>query len=671
MMIGLEHKKYRLTVLLFTSIAIIATLIMSFFVETNYDMTKYLDQNSNTYQGIEILEQTFGNHSGIELMVDGLSLSQTVALKNQINDLPYVVGVVFIDDYIDINTPLEFIPDELKNVFISNQYHKLQIQFELDSYDVRLESTVASIRSLSSGAIRGDLLGNIEARRVANDQMILIMLIILPICILILGVASKSIVEVLLILITLGIGIVLNTGTNILLNDISFITMTMAMALQLAMSLDYSLMLVHRYHEYQDLGRLEAVKKSLRASLKPITASGFTTVFGFIALMFMQYRIGFDMGFVLAKGILFSYLTVIIVLPILLYYADPLIKKTTYHKVLPNVDFIGKTLYKIRLPLLISFVILSIVGFYFSQQSPYMYAGTQLEKGSTLYLENEQIEAQFGKSNTLVILFKGEDVDREVMLAQSLLSHPNILRIDSLVTSVDPTIPRSFLPETLVSNFIQNGYSRFILYTDLTEESDAFFELDQYIRDQTFSFFDEAYFLGTMSSTADIKEMVLADTMIVLVLSIGLVFIVLLLVFKSILKPIILILVIEAAIWFNFAFNGVFETPVMYIGYLIIMSIQLGATIDYGVLLTSRYQENLETLSKKEAYIMAINQSLPTIIVSSLILSAAGFIEFFVSDMSAIKEIGLLLGRGALIALLSIILFVPPLLDTFIKKKGN
>lgn len=667
------NKSSRLIILIVTFILTISLGITSFFVKTNYDMTKYLDPSSNTFQGLEILDDTFGNHATIELMTKGMTIDEMVSLKQAIKGLDDVESVIFIDDYVNLSeTPIEFVPEEIKGPFIQSDYMKLQIVFSKDAYDASLDDTLETIEGLTTSYMRGEVLENAHARGVASKQLLVIMAIIVPICIIILILASKSYIEVLLILLTLGVAIILNTGTNVFLSDISFITMTMAMALQLAMSFDYSLFMIHRYHEYRHLGKEKAIKLAWQKSFKSITTSSLTTIFGFMALMFMQYKIGFDMGFVLAKGILFSYLAVILLLPIGLYYADDWIKKTMHRPFLPNMAFIGHFVFKARYLLLVSLVVIAIGGYYFQDQNTYLYQGTQSESGSKLANDQALISDIFGANQPYVILIKGEDVLREVSLVSELLSFEHVTSVQALVTTVDPNIPRDFIPDDIKSNFINNGYTRIILNTTLTKENEAYFELDDMIRKTTSAYFDEAYYIGVIPSTTDIKTSVNHDTILVLSISIGLVFLVILVMFKNLLLPIILVLVIEASIWLNLGIQSLAGTPILYIGYLIIMSIQLGATIDYAVLMSSRYIEERLSKNRKDALIESVKTSTPTIFISALILSAAGLIEFIVSDMAAIQEIGLLLGRGTMIAFLLTILILPTYLfvfDRFIVKK--
>ncbi len=645
--------------------------ILSFSVKTNYDMTTYLPQDSNTKQGIEILETTFGNHTSIDLVVDGWTVDEVIDLKQSILQMQYVYSVIWLDDYVNLSeVPIDFVPLDVKSPFYVDGKSKLMIEFELDSYDTRLDDVIHEIQDISNDHLymRGEVLNNLESHRVASNQLFLIMAIIVPLCIIIMVFASKSYIEAGLILVTLGIAIVFNLGTNLILGSVSFITMTMAMALQLAMSLDYTLFLLHRYHEYRDLPVVERVKMAVKKSFVSITVSSLTTIFGFIALCFMSYGIGLDMGLVLAKGILLSYLSTMIVLPVLLILCHRWIEKTTHRTWMPSFKRLGEWLYRARYYLMGLFIVLALGSFIVQREANYLYQNTG-HATSMIASDQAYIEEHFGSFNPVVILIHGEDVEREVGLVTELLQNEHVLSVNALVTTVDPNIPRTMIPETIKGAFIQNGYTRIILNTDISKESAEFYALNDYVISKTESYFEEAYYVGVIPATADIKNLILSDTALVLWLSIGLVALVIGIAFKSILIPLILVLIIEASIWFNIAINVWLSTEILYVGYLIILSIQLGATIDYAVLLTSRYLEERKTLTAKDAYQKAIEKSLPSIIISAIILSFAGFTEAIVSDMDAIQDIGIMLGRGTLFSWLFSVGFVLPFISLIVHIK--
>ncbi|MDY0210262.1 MAG: MMPL family transporter [Acholeplasma sp.] len=666
-------KKGRIITISVTLLLVIISTISAFFVKTNYDMTKYLDVNSNTYQGIQLMQDHFGEISQAEVMATG-DIADAIEFKTYIKTLDYVQTAVFIDDYVDLSlVPIEFVPEDIKANFIQDENYKILVTFSLNAYDTRIDETLISIETYGDVYLRGEIIDNQHAREVANSQLIVIMAIIVPVCILVLVLFTASLIEVLIVLVVLGVGILLNLGTNLFIGEVSFITMTMAMALQLAMSFDYSLFFLHRLHEYEDLGKEASIKKALKLSFKSITASSLTTIFGFIALMFMQYKIGLDIGLVLSKGILFSYLSVILVMPVLVYVLFPLLLKTKHKVLLPKFKGLAKWIEKRKLILGIFFLLFVIGGLLLQSETAYSYQTHTSSPGSRVYDDNEIITQKFGPNNPYIILFKDSTVSKDLSLISDLSQMPEVLSIQALVTTVDPNTPRELIPSSVIKPFIQGDYSRIILNLSLVEENSAYYELDTKIRETAKTYYTEAYYIGLMPSTSDIRTMVLEDSLLIMMLSIVLVGLVVGLVFKSLFLPILLLIIIESSIWMNVGLNSLTDSKVLFIGYLIVMSIQLGATIDYAVLMSSRYIENRTSLSKKDALIEAISKSLPTILISAIILSLAGFVEYLVSDMEAIKAIGLLLSRGTIFAFLVTLLFLPPYLyygdRLFIKRK--
>jgi len=345
--------------LIILSIFIVITTISAFLiprVQTNYDLTTYLPNDSQTQIGIDTLEDEFGILSLIEIQVNDIEVSDTIEISSLIENINHVERVIWLDDYVDLETvPISFIDQETLNRFYIDSNALLQVSIGLDSYDLDIEQVINEIKSQLSDfdyAMRGDVINNIENRHIADQEVLKIMLLIVPIVIVILMVASSSWIEPIILLITLGFAVVLNLGTNVFLPNVSYITKTMTLALQLALSLDYGLFFIHRFYEEKektdDLSI--AIKTAFKRSLSPITASALTTMAGFLSLFFMQYAIGFDIGIVLSKGIFFSYLTTMLITPILVYFMYPLIVKTkhkTFLKPFKNyiLEYTAKTVW--------------------------------------------------------------------------------------------------------------------------------------------------------------------------------------------------------------------------------------------------------------------------------------------------------------------------------------
>lgn len=638
-------------------------------VTTNYDLTKYLPEDSETQIGLDILEEEFGVHSLVELQIINITVENAILIAQSIERIDHVEEVVWLNDYVDLNTvPIEFIDDEIVQKFYIDSNALMQISIDLDGYNLDQEIVLNHIISELSDyeyAFRSEVIRNIENRQIANQETLKIMLLIVPVVIIILLIASKSWIEPLILLISLGFAVVMNLGTNIFLPDVSYITQTMALALQLALSLDYGLFLIHRYHEEKEKTAdvNEAIRLAFRRSFSSITASALTTIAGFISLFFMRYSIGFDIGMVLSKGILFSYLTTMIVTPVLIYLMHPLIEKTK-HKVLikPSKSFV-KHLLKLRYLLLIIFIGISATSFILSNKTEYLYgSNTSFDEDSQVTIDENIISDTFGSYQQVVILVPNGQIAHEISLANDLMSNQNIIEVQTLVTVADPNIPREFLPNDLKSEFIGNNYTRFILSVLVTEESDLLYELQNDLKTYIENYYEDYYMIGAIQATENIKTLITEDQLMITLASVVAIFIILAITFKSFVIPIVLVLLIESAIWMNLSILYLQDTKTIFIGYIVVMAIQLGATIDYAVLMTTRYVENRKTLSPFEAIDFSYQKSFITIMISALVLSVAGFTEGLFSNISSVQDIGYLLGKGALISFIYILIFLPILL---------
>lgn len=645
---------------------------------TNYDLTIYLPDDSGTKQGLEIIKDEFSEESSIQILVMDVTSTQLIPLMDSIGSVSLVKNVIWLDDYVDLSSvPIEYIDQETLAPFYQDGDALITIIFDADPYDTTLETSINSIKDQLSNYeihLRGDVLSNIQARTVAKGEVVKIMYLIIPIIIIILLLASHAWVEPILVLIVLGIAVLFNIFTNGLLNNVSFITQTMALALQLALSIDYALFMIHRFYEERKTNNAhDAAILARNHSFKSITASALTTIAGFTALFFMKYQIGLDIGLVLSKGIIFSYLSTIILLPTLLAWFDPLIQKTKHGMLIPSFAKFFKLQYKLRYVLF--FILVAAIGFgaYFQSQTTYIYGSSTVGSSvSTLTQDKNLIRDRFGYNNQLVILIPNETVNQEILLSQALLSHPDITNVQALVTNVDPNIPREFLPLELLDQFEGTTYSRIIITTSLYEENDALYTFVEDLNAIVNTQYDEYYIVGNASALTDIRASILDQNLLITLLTIIAVGIIVGVIFKSFTIPILLVGIIQGAVWINLSILYFMNTEVIYIGYLVVMSIQLGATIDYAVLLTNRYLDERKKLPKKEAMLEAYSKSSISILISGAILTIAGFTEGIFSKIDSVTDIGLLLGKGAMISSLMIFIFLPTalvLLDKIIIRK--
>ncbi|MDO9629595.1 MAG: MMPL family transporter [Acholeplasmataceae bacterium] len=639
----------------------------------NYDMTIYLPSDSNTKLGMDILTEEFGKESMIQVMIMDIDIGDLLIIKENIKDIENISNVIWIDDYVDIvNVPLEYVDPSVVALFYSENDALITIVFDVDAYDTSIDDSIQRIREILSDYqthIRGEPINHSESRRIANGETIKIMVLLIPIVLLLLVLSSHAWAEPILIIITLGVAVLFNLFTNGLLSNVSFITQTMSLALQLALSIDYALFMIHRYYEERlSNPAKEASRLAFKHSIKPITISALTTIAGFSALTLMRFTIGLDIALVLSKGILFSYISTMILLPILLIWLDPLLTKTKHRVFFPSFSNLARFQLKYKHFLFALLVI--VIGFSFFMQNKTQYLYGESSEGnpdSVVNLDLQYINQRFGINHQMVVIIPNETVQGEVELVSLLSTNENVIRINSLVLEADPNIPREFLPNELVSYYVGESYSRIILTTSIYEENSELFLFVENLKYMISTQYDEYYIVGQASALSDIQSSIKDQGIWIMMLTVLGVSLIVGLIFKSIKIPIILVSIIIGAIWLNMTLLVIGDTKILYIGYLIVMSIQLGATIDYAVLLTHRYIEERKSKDAEQAMLTAFTQSSISIIISGSILTIVGFVEGFFSDIDSVTKIGQLLGSGALISLLMILFFLPVSLLVFDK----
>ena len=661
-------KKHAFIFIFFFVITIISAILIG-QVKTNYDLSIYLPEDSKTSQGLELFETEFGAHSMIQVMLEDVETQEVITAKSILGDIDHVEEVLWLDDYVDLNTvSLNFIPEEMLNNFYVDQNALVTIILDIDTYSVLIDQVKSDIEMQLNNfmiSLRGDALIEMTNRDIASHETFKIMAIIVPIVLLILFATSKSWFDPIITLISLGVAVVLNLGTNALLPNISFITQTLALALQLALSIDYTLFFLHRYHgERKYLSPKDAMRKAYTRTLPAITASALTTIAGFLALLMMKYKIGFDIGIVMSKGIILSYIVVLTLIPLITLHTDKILMKWQHKSFLVTPKALLKYILKAKYVLMIVFIGLIVFGFYYQLKATYSYGQNQsISEDSEVQVDLNNINQYFENYKQMVILVPNDKIQNEISLVTSLSSNKHVKSIDTLITQVDPMIPRDLLDQTFVRTYVGEAYTRIILNTDILVENDEMYQFADDIDQLIGSIYgDDYYIIGFASTASEIEDIVTSDHLKVMIISMVAIFIILTMTFKNPIIPLCLILVIESAIWFNVGLLYLTDIKTLYIGYLVVMSIQLGATIDYAVLLTTRYLEHRKSLDKIEAIKEAYNHTLITILVSALILTVAGFAEGIFLNIDAIKDIGYLLGKGTLISLLFTMIFVPSLL---------
>lgn len=658
--------KYKKSILVFFILATVISLFTSSMVNINYNIMDYLPEEAPSTKALDVMNEEYDKGAAnVRVVLKDVSIVDALKYKEKIKKVDGVDDIQWLDDVVNIKEPLELQNQDT----IESWYKNNEALFSITVNEDKEESAIDEIGEIigENGMISGSAVNIVFAQETTEKELIKMMVILIPIILIILFLTTSSWFEPVLFLSTIGIAIIINSGTNLILGEISFVTKAAGSILQLAVSMDYSIFLLHRFSEFRNEGLAvkEAMKEVILKSVSSILSSGLTTVVGFAALIVMKFKIGPDMGFVMLKAICLSLISVLVLLPVLALYCYKLIDKTQHKSFMPKFNKFAKVSYKFRHISIILFLLLLIPCFLAQQNNSFSYGASEIysDESTKIGHDTAAINKEFGKTNPLVLMVPKGDLVSERALCDELENIDKITSITSYAETVGITIPTEYVPDDTLSQLISDNYSRFIIVANVKVEGDETFALIDEIRNLAYKYYDDSYyFLGESVNTLDLKETIEDDNKKVNAISIIAIMIILLLTFKSLSLPIILVLVIEFSIWSNLTFNYFIGNDVFYIAYLIISSIQLGATIDYAILFTNRYIENRETMNKKEATQATISTTTVSILTSASILATAGIILGEISTNSIIAQLGILVGRGAILSLILVLFVLPALL---------
>lgn len=664
--------KYRkTTLLLFFLIAFIcASLIPA--VSINYDLSEYLPATSQSKIALDKLTQKFGYEGTSMLMTEDISIPEALALKKDLEKIEGISSVLWMDDIADLHQPLSYIDPAYLETYYQHGNALFFLNFTNDDYSLVTGEALVQARE-TAAAYNPAVYGTSESSRITRDivadETFNLMVVIVPICLLILVLISSTWIHPLIFIFVIGVAVVINMGTNIIFDHVSFIIFSMGAVIQLAVSMDYSLFLTHRFEEEQAAGLplKEALVSATQKSFPTILASTLTTIAGFSSMAIMTYGIGRDIGFVLAKGVAFSFVSAIFFLPPLLIVCHKWIEKTRHRNFFRIGAKMARGLIRPRYFFLIIGLIIILPAYLGQLNTGLLYGDSSGSFGEGQIADEKiRIEEHFGLFDQAILLFPDGNIGAEIALAEKLSQNPYINSVQGLVTVADPIIPRALLPVSVRENFLSDGYGRMILYLNCTDENKAMFETVDYIRKTAAAYYgDEAWLVGKASSITDIKESVRSDSIKVNLAGMLAVGLIIFFTFRSLLLPVLLVAAIQSAIYINMAIPYFLGEPLLFIGYIVVSALQLGATIDYAILFANRYMEGRRTLLPVEAATAALDKSGVSVMTSGIILVVAGFCEAFLSQLAAIGDIGLLIGRGALLSMAMVFFFLPALLILF------
>ncbi|MBQ8623089.1 MAG: MMPL family transporter [Oscillospiraceae bacterium] len=659
--------KRKLIIVLF-AIAFVISLVCSQLVGVNYDMTDYLPENTKSTVSIDIMGEEFeGGIPNARVMIKDVTIPEALEYKDKLKAVEGVTEITWLDDTVSVTVPLATLPEDT----VESYYKDNAALFTVTINEDDQVDAVAEIREIigDKGAVTGSAVSTADATTNTVSEILKVTAIAVAFVLVVLLLTTNSWLEPIIVLVGLGVAIILNNGSNLIFGEISFVTNAAGSVLQLAVSLDYSVFLLHRFEECrkENTDAKSAMVDALCKSTSSILSSGLTTVIGFIALVLMQFRLGADLGIALAKGVAISLIAVFVFMPALILCTYKWIDKSRHKQILPPFKRLGKVVYRMAIPMVCIFAVLIVPSYLGSNANNYLYGSSEVLGADTQYgKDTAAIEEVFGKSDTYVLLVPKGDTATQTALSDELHTIPEITSIISYVDMAGAEIPSAYLDAETLALLEGENYSRMVLSVDVPYEGEETFTLVEKIREIAEKYYpDDNYLAGEGVSTYDLKETITADTLLVNLISIGAVFVVIMLTTKSLSIPFILVLSIETAIWLNLTMPYFWDKPIFYLAYLVISSVQLGATVDYAILMTDRYRENRETMDKKTAIPQTVSDVFVSIMTSGSVLTIVGFLLYWMSSNQLLSQLGLFVGRGAVFSLVIVLFALPGLLYMF------
>lgn len=659
----LAHGKLLLVV---TIAALVVSGALALMVGVNYDMSKYLPSESDALTAKNLMRDEFGITGRAEV---GLRTSPEDALETieAIKKVEGVESVISLYDAEEMPRPVSFMKKESLDSFYKDGIMRLQIFFDDEDDTPRTHAAVGKIREIAGedALVTGPAAVQYDWSSVGNGEMKLYYVIAIVSIFTILVLSLQSFISPILFLATIGVAVGLNAGTNIFFDEISAMTVRIFAIIQLAVSMDYSIFLLHRF-ERELLSEPDPFRAMVTATADTATAifaSALTTIGGFVALVFMQYGFGRDLGLVMAKGVFFSLVSVVILLPPLLLRFYPLIKRTKLKLPAVSTHGFGKRVLKARY-VIVGLALLAAVPLYLAQKNiDYYYATSEnLDPSSPSIVDGETMNRIFKSGNVVALILPNDGGEAEEKIAKELKTLPEVTTVTALTTLADNATSTLVIPESARSRFVSDEHRIMQIALDLPVDGERTEKVLDTIEEIAHRYEENALLAGEATVYREFHKITDVDFVRVNILSIVLIGLIVLVSFKSLSVPILLVFVIRMGTWINIAIPYFAGTKLSFLSAIIVGAIQLGATVDYAILFTSMMQAGLkERGGGIDTAVTALAQTAPAITTSALILFAGTYSIFAVTKIRITAEMTRLIGRGALISLLLVMTLLPAL----------
>ncbi len=669
-----KHK----VLILIISVALLVPAVIGYMkTRVNYDILTYLPKQIDTMKGQDIMVDEFGTGAFSMCVVEGMEDKDISALRKKMQAIPGVKDVLWYDSFLDLSVPVELLPDEIRDAFM-NKDADSTILFVLYPTSLSDDKTLEAITDLRKVINKQCFISGMSAivldtKNLSDKETPIYVMLAVLLAIVVLSLTMDSFIIPLFFLLSIGMAIIYNMGTNFISGEISYVTKALAAVLQLGVTMDYSIFLWHSYEENQKTyegDNERAMAHAISQTISSVVGSSITTVAGFIALCFMSFTLGLDLGIVMSKGVVFGVIGCVTILPSMILIFDKAIEKTKHKTLLPDLGVIGPWVAKHFYIFIILFVVILIPAIhgYTHTKVYYDLAGT-LPKDLESVTANAKLDEEYHMGAThMVLLDKNTDEKTVVAMVDEMKKVDGVKSVLSLDSLLGNVIPKELVPEDLLSVFESDDHKMMLILSEYQVASDEVNAQCEELQRIVKSYDTRGMLIGEAPCTKDLIEITDKDFKTVSAVSIGVIFLIVAIVFRSVSLPVILVAVIEFAIFINMGIPCYTGTTIPFIASIVIGTIQLGSTVDYAILMTNKYKRGRNHgLDKTTAVAEAMTSSVQSVIVSALSFFASTFGVGMYSNIDMISSLCVLMARGALISMVVVILVLPSMFMLFDK----
>lgn len=667
--------KFRIPILVLSFLLLIPAGIGYFKTRVNYDILSYLPEEIETMEGQDILLKEFGTGAFSFVVVEGMEDKDLQELADKIDEIPHVKRVVWYGTVGNNMLPREVLPDDIYD-FFNNKEKDSQLMAVLYDESMAADGTMAALDEIDSlvgeqCSVSGMAAVINDIRKLSEKEAPVYVMIAVVLSLAVLSLTMDSVIVPFLFLLSIGMAIVYNLGTNIFKGEISYVTQALAAVLQLGVTMDYSIFLWHSYEEQKERypgDKNRAMAHAISNTITSVVGSSITTVAGFVALCFMSFTLGLDLGVVMAKGVVFGVIGCVTILPSMILVFDRAVEKTRHKAILPDLGGIaGWVTDHFAVFLVLFLLVLGPAVYGYTHTSVYYDLAGTLPDTLSSRRANDKMEEQYQMGAThLVLADSGLSAKDSICMIDEIKKVDGVKLAVSLDSALGAKIPREVVPDEIKEILVNGNYQMMLVSSEYATASDEVNKQCDEINTIIKSYDNTAMLIGEAPCTKDLIEITDLDFKRVSIVSIAAIFVIIALVFKSLTLPVILVSVIEFAIFINMGIPAYTKTVLPFIASIVIGTIQLGATVDYAILMTNKYKKNrFRGMEKKEAVTDALEKSIQSVLVSALSFFAATFGVGIYSNIDMISALCSLMARGALVSLFVVVFVLPSLFMVF------